>query len=230
MTTKLSLDEVLDILAWNVRVVRNPGEVRFRLRVLLKENLPAVVVLLEATRLYNQLQDFGYQVVHLKPRRRGLKRRRRRQPGEANVAIMVRSDIPLRSSSVLRMLTPWRGPKMGLPQAPRVYRWIRIEFAGKIWKIGGAHTPFGKPARLESRNRLVQWFTRTLPGRPTVLLIDSNMSKAEFDKTIADPAGAEFDGARIDLAAYRNADLVSMKNLGKHGSDHPAMLYGFVAE
>lgn len=229
MSTKEKLENALYVLAWNVYVGRNPSEVRFRLRSLLQDHQPEVVALLEATRLYENLQDLGYQVVQLKARRRG-RRRKRLQPGEANVAFLIRNDVLLKHSAILRMRTPWRGPKMGLPQAPRVYRWIRIDFNDKVWKIGAAHTPFGKPARKESRNRLVQWFRRTVPGRPTVLLIDSNMSKVEFDKTIADPSGAEFAGKRIDLAAWRHADLVSMEDLGKHGSDHPAMLYGFVAE
>lgn len=51
------------------------------------------------------------------------------------------------------------------------------------------------------------------------------MRLAEFREKISGPAGAQAGGDGIDLIAVKNAHIVSARNLGRNGSDHPAMLY-----
>lgn len=64
-----------------------------------------------------------------------------------------------------------------------------------------------------------------------ILVLDANMSMAEFRTTIATPGGANTTGGSgIDLIAVKNCKLFSAQNLGKNGSDHPAMLYRVVKD
>lgn len=221
------MDSFLDIIGHNIWIGTNPREGRRWARKLINEHDPEILTFLEATRMHGDLDGLGYRVFQLapKPKRRG------NLPGDANVALMVRKDVKVVASWAMRMRTFWKGPKHGKAQDPRVYRAVNIRWCGRTWKIGVAHTPFGETARRESRNRLVRWFRRTVPGRPTILIIDSNMSKAEFNEQIADPVDATVRGHRIDIAAFKNVHLEEMKNLGKGPSDgHPAMLYTFSAK
>lgn len=218
--------EVMDILAWNVYIGNKPEVVRTNLERLLEAHNPEFAILMEASRVKGHLGGLGYDVVQFKPRPLipG------NQPGQANIAILVRTDLDLIRRGALRMSKFWVGPKHGWPQDPRVYRWVKTRKVKKIWKVGGAHTPFGTAARTESRFRLVRWLKRALPTRPTVLVLDANMSMAEFRTTIATPGGVKWvGGSGIDLIAVKNAKLLSAKNLGKNGSDHPAMLYRVTA-
>ncbi len=215
----------LYILAWNIYIGRSIDAVRKALRPMLDRYDPEIVALMEATKMYGHLNHMGYQVVHMKPKPRG----KGHQPAEADIALLVRDDIELVKPFTMRLKEFWRGPKHGWTQDPKVYRWVLIRWGGKVWKVGCAHTPFGAAARLESRNRLVKWFRKTRIGRPTILVLDANMLLKEFEDTIADPSGAEASGHKIDLEANKNCELVYEEDLGKHGSDHVAMLYGFKA-
>lgn len=216
--------DVLDVLSWNVYIGNTPEKVRLNLSPMLSTYKPEVCALMEASKMYGHLGALGYKVVQLKPR----PLRPGSQPGQGNIAILVRNDVKIKQRFSLRMLTFWLGPKHGLPQDPRVYRWVKIVWKDKTWKIGAAHQPFGVTARLESVRKLIGWFNRTVPGRPTVLVLDANMSQPEFRQRIADKVGAQVLGSGIDIAAYKNARCVSVRDLGKRGSDHPAMLYGFL--
>lgn len=221
MTTR---DEVLNILAWNVYIANTPAQVRMNLSPMLNTFDPEVAALMEAGKMHGHLSGLGYKVIQLKPKTL----RPGNQPGTANIAILVRNDVEIKRRLTLRMSTFWLGPKHNLPQDPRVYRWVKIKWKGRTWKIGAAHTPFGEAARKESRNKLVRWFRTTVPGRPTILVLDANMSQAELRDKIAEPVDALTTGVGIDLAVFKNANCVSTRDLGKHGSDHPALLYGFL--
>lgn len=220
------LIDCLTVIAWNVYIGTTSARARKALRDMIILHNPEIFGLIEAKNLYGDLHGLGYQVVQLKPR----PLRKGNQEAQANVAILVRNDIRILRRFALRMRTFWRGPKHGWAQDPRVYRWIRIKWQGRVWKIGVAHTPFGAAARLESNNRLMEWFKRTAPGRPTVLLLDANMLQTEFEKKVADSADAEVTGHRIDLAAFMNVNLIAQENLGKGISDHPAMKYVLQAQ
>lgn len=219
------MTEVLDILAWNVYIGNRPETVVQHLEGILREKDPEVAVLMEATRVQGHLYGLGYHVIQMKPR----PLKPGNQPGQANIAILVRKDLEIKKKRALRMKTFWIGPKHGWPQDPRVYRSVKVKKRNKTWKIGGAHTPFGVAARNESRIRLVAWLKRSLPGTPTVLVLDANMHLEEFRTTISGPAGAQAGGVGIDLIAVKNAKLFSAQNLGLNGSDHPAMLYKVIA-
>lgn len=211
----------LKILAWNVYIGNHPSAVRSHLNDILVAHNPEVAGLMEATRMYHHLGGMGYQVVQLRPRPRRLGN----QPADADIAIMVRNDVEIIKRGALRLLTFWKGPVHGLPQDPKIYRFVKVKYRNQIWKIGVAHTPFGIKARAESRIRLVRWLKRTLRLRPAVLVLDANMSLTLFRETIAGPSVAHSGGVGVDLIAAKNSQIHSARNLGKHGSDHPAMLY-----
>lgn len=222
----LHISDALALLCWNVYIGNSWQDVRAEIKDFIDRFKPEVFILMEASKLYGHLDGLGYKVIQMKPRAL----RPGNQPGQGNIAILVRNDIKIKRRLALFMQTFWIGPKHGWPQDPRVYRWVKIVWRNRTWKIGGAHTPFGAAARAESRRKLVRWVRNTSEGRPTLLGLDANMSLTEFRETIAQPSGSEADGSGIDLVLYKNAVLHSKQNLGNHGSDHPAMLYKFFAD
>lgn len=220
------MDSLIRLLAWNVYIGNPPEKVLRSLRRLLNTHHPHVVVLMEASRLYGQMTGLGYQVVQMKPRAR----KPGNQSATGNIAILIRNDVRILRRLVLWMTVFWTGPVHGWPQDPRVYRWVRIKWMGRVWKIGGAHHPFGKEARAESVRKLVNWLNRTRKGRPTALAIDANMNLHDFRRKVATPGGALATGDGIDALAFKNCVVVDQRNLGLNGSDtHPAMLYGLRA-
>lgn len=215
--------DLLTIIAWNIYIGTGASAARTALKEFRKQHRPEVFALMEASNLYGDLEGLGYQVFHMKPKAL----RPGNRPGQGNIAILVRNDVEVVQSFAMRMRTFWIGPKHGWEQDPRVYRWVKIRWQGKKVKLGVAHVPFGEKARTESRNRLIRWFRNTMPGRPTILVLDANMRLDDFEKQIADPVNAEASGHRIDLEAHKNAELKNTKNLGKGVSDHVAMMYEF---
>lgn len=223
MSTKLNERVWLTIIAWNIYIGSRASVAREHLKTMHKYYNPEIFALMEATNLYGDLEKLGYNVIQLKPS----PLRKGSRPGQANIALLVRKDIEIVQSFAMRMKTFWRGPKHGWDQDPRVYRWVKIKHGGKTWKVGCAHTPFGEAARTESRNRLIAWLQKSLPSRPTILVLDANMRLDEFETTIAKPGGAEAAGTGIDLVGWKNCRLVNRDNLGKGPSDHPAKMYTF---
>lgn len=218
--------DFLTILAWNVYVGNKAKEVREALRVFISAYSPEVFALSEATNLYGHLDGLGYQVVQLRPH----SKRRGSQPAQADIALLIRNDIKIKKRKAMRHRSFWRGPKHGWTQDPKVYRWVLIEFKGRTWKIMGAHFPFGAAARSETVRKVVQWLRNTVPGRPTIVVLDANMRLDEFTVRVAEPGGAEAQGRGIDLAAFKNCVLHIESDLGKGISDHPAKKYEFRAK
>lgn len=221
----------LTIIAWNIYIGTGKAAAREALRGLISRFNPEVFALMEATNLYGDLEGLGYEVVQLRPR----SLRRGNRPGQANIALLVRKDLEIKKRRALRMTTFWRGPKHGLPQDPRVYRWIKIRIPGRwlwkrYWKIAAAHTPFGQEARRESNTRLRRWLRDTVPGRPTILVLDANMKLAEFEKKISDPADAEATAFNIEVAAWKHCELEHSERGTREPSDHPWVRYEFSAE
>lgn len=210
------------VLAWNIYIGTSDEAGRKSLSAMIKAKQPHVIAVMEATRQFGNLNGLGYQVFQLKasPQRPG------NIPNDANIALMVHNDIKVKKSFVHRMNTFWRGPKRGLPQDPRVYRSVKIKFAGRKVRVLCAHTPFGEAARVESANFLVRWFKRGGDRTVDILVMDANMSRKEFDNTIGKPA--DVDGTYnygVEVIAVENAKIEAKQNLGKGPSDHPAMLY-----
>ena len=217
------LVDYLTILAWNVYIGNTAAVIREALKERIDMYHPEIIALMEATRLYDNLHKLGYQQIQLKPR----KLRPNTQPEDSNIVLLVRNDIEIVKSFVMRMTEFWSGPKHGWPHDPRVYRWVRVKYNGEIWKIGAAHVPFGEKARAETVRRLVQWFRNVLPGRPTVLVLDANMRLGEFRDRVAQPGEARASGTGIDLEAHKHCRIVNMEELPKGPSDHPGKLYDF---
>lgn len=220
------LFDLMTILAWNVYVGNKAKEVREALRVFIAAYSPEVFALSEATKLYGHVDGLGYEVVQLRPR----SKRRGSQPAQGDIALLIRNDIKIKKRKAMRHRSFWRGPKHGWTQDPKVYRWVLVEFKGRTWKIMGSHFPFGAEARSETVRKVVQWLRNTIPGRPTVIVLDANMRLDEFTVRVAEPGDAEASGRGIDLEAHKHCSLVSTKDLGKGISDHPAKKYEFRAK
>lgn len=211
----------LVVFGWNVNTARRSADVRAELTKLTRAQHPDVIVLAEAYKLHGHLGGLGYQIVQYAPRKGSSE--------EAEVAILIRNGIKIRGRLALRMRLRWKGPKAGKQHSPRVYRWVRIQHAGRVWKIGGFHLPFGQAQKAESTNAVVQWFRQTATGRPAIAVADWNINKTGVSARVGKPAGAKVVGQGIDLAAYRSCRLIGSDSLGYHGSDHPVMRYRFAA-
>jgi len=132
-------------------------------------------------------------------------------------AILVRDGLHIAGRHVLRMRLPWRGPKAGLAHEPREYKWVGIEH-GVRWKILITHLPFGKAQQAESLRRIRRWFGNH--RGPTIAGGDWNTPAAKARTG----TGERVAGYGIDLTAYKRCRIVSKTRLGKHGSDHHAVL------
>lgn len=202
----------ISTLQWNVQNTHDPASVRRELKGMIGNHHPTVIALFEAYRLVGKLDGLGYQVVHYRPR--GNKER-------SDTALMVRNGVRYAGASALVMRLGWRGPKVGAHHPPRWYRWLKIKVDGTVFKIGGFHLPFGKGPKTESVNAINGWFKSTIKGRPTIALGDMNIVAKVFRRRITT---AKVVGSGIDLAAYKNCVCVRSQELGRHGSDHQAIL------
>lgn len=211
---------MLSAISWNVYTNHNVGDVLHELRAMIHYADPDVIALYEAKHLFHHLEGLGYNVYQLKSKtaRKGLR------PATANVALLVRKQIKVRKTFTIRMNEVWKGPHKGAPQSPRVYRWLKLENQGSVWRIGGFHIPFGNAARHESFARLRAWL-KNAKGRPTVALGDYNSGKTFVRDNVGKFVGGKVVGEGIDLATLLNCRLTRQENLGHHGSDHPAILY-----
>lgn len=219
----LATGAVLTVLAWNVRITHNPTAVRHELRAMIAAHHPQVIELSEATRLYGRLGGLGYTVLQRKPTRdhRGL------QSEDGDTAILVARGVHVDRVDVLRMRKPWRGPKAGIWHEPRTYLGIVFRCDGTTWKLGGFHLPFQRGPVAESVAAERRYSTRTLPGRPVIVLGDQNLPRASFRGRVARPAHSAVAGYGVDLAGFRNAHLRYAKRLPWHGSDHHPVLMSF---
>lgn len=193
------------------------------IRQVAKQHRPDVICMYEATKLFGHLEVEGYKAYQLAPKRL----RKNSQPNTAGIAMLVKDGLP-RVTFLMRMTKFWRGPKRGLLQDPRVYRGLRVKKNGIIWKVGAFHFPFGAEAQAESVGAVRSFFRNTIKGRPTIAVMDANMSKLKADTKMADPVGAELVGTGVDLALYKNCRLISLKVLPKESNyDHPWLVAYF---
>ncbi len=138
-------------------------------------------------------------------------------------AILVHNGLHIAGRHVIRMKTPWRGPKAGIEHQPREMKWNGIEKDGAKLKLLADHVPFGEKARKEMEARLRRWLKNHPSG--SAIVGDQNADADAMDARVAAPEDAEVDGFGIDLAIVRGCRLVSKKRLGKHGSDHYAVKF-----
>lgn len=207
----------LRVFDHNAYVGQKPEHYRKHLRVMIANEQPDIIVISEAKNLFGHLNGLGYKVHQLKPRNRA----------SANIAVLVREDLKIKKSLVMRMTESWTGPKAGVKQPPRVYRAVNVKKGPFVWKVGGFHIPFGADSRAESFDRIKKWFRNSATGRPTIAVNDFNMKKAEVEKQLRG-LNVKVEGSGIMLAIYKNCDLIKTKSLGLMGSDvHHAKLHVF---
>lgn len=211
------------IIGWNFWVNQPASDVRAEFHKMTKNQDPHVVCGYEGLKLYGKLDGLGYEIFQLKPK--SLVKGRTSNNG--NVVIGVRKDVPVLKSRAIHMKIPFRGPKTGHPQDPRVDRVVKVLVDGKKFKIRASHGPFGakpKAEMVQSQRNFLR-----VSKIPTIIVEDANMKQSEIKDKIANPTGSKVAGQGIDVAVYKNCTLTKKKDLGNHGSDHPAMLYEFTA-
>ncbi len=205
-----------DAISWNVNRKSAAGAVRAALVEMIDKRSPDVIYLYEGAHLHGELNDLGYKVHHIRDRVKG------------NVIALVRNNLTVNKSFVTRMREFWTGPILGRPQKPRIYRSLKISKRKVSWKVVGVHFPFGTEPRRES----VKWVRKILVARikwPIIVFGDYNFHKSYVIDNIAAPSKAKVAGAVIDLAVYKNCEVVRDENLGDFDlSDHPARYYRFV--
>lgn len=206
----------LEVGFWNVKVDASLNEILKHIEKIIGEEDPDLLLLAEAKHLRGHLNGLGYEIFQLKA-----------TSADANIAVMVRDGLNVKRNFVLRMKERWIGPRAGVNQDPRVYRTIKVEKGGIVWKVGGFHFPFGTAARRESVKAVRKWFRVTTKKRPVIAVGDWQRGEGPIKANVADLVGARISGDGLDLAIFKNCGLVKEKNLGKGVSDHPAMLWVF---
>lgn len=214
----------LDVLLWNVYVGQKPTAVLAELKQMTAKHEPEIIVLSEAARSFNVLDDLPhYRRVQVKPD--GATGRKVDEDGD--VAILVRRDVALLRQRPIRMAQPWTGPKHGLPHEPRVYHAVLIKDQGVRWRILGGHwpTPSAKNTKAitETTTRVRRWMRLTGRKYPVIAAGDLNM----LFRAVQTRLDARVGGNGVDLGAYLYCELVGKVNLGRHGSDHDAILLTF---
>ncbi len=210
------------IVTWNVCNTTRPTTVRKGIEAITKAYRPDVICLQETYKLYGALAGLGYQVIQFAPRKGDSER--------AECAILVRKGLKIKRGLAVRMARAWIGPKARVRHDGRTYRWTRVVLDGQVWKVGSVHQPFGPGPRKESRAAIVRLIRRTKAGRPTVIAGDYNEGPGVVRKEIAIAAAANVVGHGIDLAVYRNCQIVETVTLDKYGSDHRAVAFDFAAK
>jgi len=214
----------MKVLYWNVYVGHDPDNVVKELRGMVAEFKPEVVGLGEAGRIANRIHRArkanpkfelirGYHTYYLEETYRG----------EGGTLALVRKDVDLRAWNWKKFTKWWIGPKNGAKQGPKRF-WngrIRDDRLGLV-RLSIGHWPFNL-ALPEVEEWAVEWFKRPLVKRASVHLGDVNMQEPETDRFVKRFGGKNV-GVRLDRALFKNCN-VRVRDLGKHGSDHPAVLF-----
>lgn len=203
----------MKVLYWNVYVGHNPDHVMSELREMAKEHKPHVIGLGEGSRIEGRSEHVpGYRAFWLKETYRG----------RGDTIALVRDDVNLRKWNWMEMTKWWTGPKHGWPQGPKRYWNGRLRFGRfGLLRLSIAHWPFND-ARPETEERVVKWFKRA-PLRRSVHLGDLNMRADDMDRFVKKFRGKHV-GVGIDRAMFKRCH-VTARDLGNHGSDHPAVLF-----
>jgi hypothetical protein len=136
----------------------------------------------------------------------------------ASVAVLIRNDVTVKRHRIVRMKTPWVGPKAGKKHAPRVWHAFVLVVDGTRWKVSGGHWAYpahNAAAVAEHEAWLRRWQRALL--RPTAHLADFNQhATALHDK------GFRAFGEGVDLAAIgKHARVVRVRKVEhEYGSDH----------
>lgn len=206
----------MKVLYWNVYIGRDPDAVLAELRELIREFKPDVIGLGEASRIGGRSENInGYRAFWLAETWRG----------RGDTLVLVRDDVNLRSWNWKEFTKWWTGPKNGWRQGPKRFWNGRIKKKGLgVVRLSIGHWPFNT-ALPEVEAWAVDWFKRPVWSlrRKSVHLGDLNMGPEETTAFVKQFNGKHV-GVRIDRAMYKNC-TIRARDLGKRGSDHPAVLF-----
>lgn len=205
----------MKILYWNVYIGQSPANVLDDLIFFAKTYKPEIIGLGEATKAYKITDEVpGYRRIHLAPvRQRGNE--------NADTAVLVRHDVRIIRKRYWRMTLSWVVPGRTVRHTPRVYIVVRVkDKAGKSWRVAVGHWPFGR-AQEETKRKVRRWMR--LSFIPTIFVGDLNAGRVEITQFFKPYKNTGFG---VDRAIYKKCTATAV-NLGKHGSDHPAVLFTF---
>jgi hypothetical protein len=138
------------VLCWNVWAGQKPESVQVNLAKLVDEVQPHIIALQEAYRVRRVLgRVTGYRRIQgLLP-----------LPSEdRDCALLVREDLKVLRSGLLRMRSSWISPRTRRPQGARRYPRVRVRTkSGAVVRLLCVHLPFGRKPVAESIERIVAW-------------------------------------------------------------------------
>lgn len=200
-------------LYWNVYIGHNPNDVLKELRDMIGETRPDLIGLGEASNCFDVVQRIkGYRVFAIKET----------YQGEGDTIVLARDGVKLRHWHWMKMRKWWTGPKHGLKQGPKRYWSGRVSEDGVTYRVSFGHWPFNT-AVAETEDRVAKWFGVAAPGRASAHIGDLNMKPEEVTKYVRRFRGSHV-GVFLDQCMFKNCE-VTARNLGKRGSDHPAVLF-----
>jgi exonuclease III len=209
------------VLSWNVRV-SNETDVEATIDTWLKDLRPEAVFLQEATGRWRALSRAA--------RANGYRHFQGVEGQAAGVAELIRNDVPIYRSRSLAMRRWWVGPIHLWRQKPRRYRAYKVGIGTRVVRLMNVHFPTGgpdDPAVRESLRRIRRWMRRGRSSVPAIAVGDTNMGERALRTWLTGPVGrgaVVVAGHRADNLVARGAHGTS-ETLGKHGSDHEAVLY-----
>lgn len=206
----------MKILYWNVYIGQRPAVVLRELKEMIAVHKPEIIGLGEATKAYQITDDVpGYRRIHLAPvRRRGNE--------NADTAVLVRNDVKIYRKRAWRMSLSWFVPGRRVRHSPRVYIVVITKGDdGRRWRVAVGHWPF-RDAQEETKRKVKRWFALA-PRARSIFVGDLNARASVLRRYFK---GVRVTGQGVDLALHKNC-TATYKNLGKHGSDHPAILFTF---
>jgi hypothetical protein len=218
------------VVSWNAKANRDADDVERALRTLLKDERPHALSVSEAggygTAIDRAAEAFGYRRLQLPraPKRDG------RLEEDANLAVLVRSDVVVLRARPWRMRQSFRGAVHDWPHQPRVYwrGYFRIPRSGKVRASFGHWPTEGRgndAACHETERKVSRWFR--LSRKPSVHVGDLNRRWTWLRDHIK---GARvIVGHGVDHALVKGVEGRATV-LGSLGSDHRAIRYEFRAD
>jgi hypothetical protein len=139
--------------------------------------------------------------------------------------VVCRNTGVVKATHALEMLTPWKGPNMGIWHSPRLHRGVTFNTGNVNIRGLNFHGLAVKTGREESLEAARDYLEQMSQLGPAFVVGDFNADRAEVKRKIADPVGATVDGGGIDLLVYKNMTKVKGQNFSKHGSDHDMKMW-----
>lgn len=205
------------VIAWNARVGRKPRRVARSVKRMARWHKVDVFVLLEASTYADALREkmpdwhiFG-------------------QSTDALVLIRRGSEFTM---DVIQHDVAWRGPKLHIDHTGR--RWPIIDFG--TWQLACLHRVPGGPMggttldgfnkRAWGQEAVLLRTTARAATVPTLFVGDQNATVMQMMAWVREAGGRVVrTGLKVDWAWLVGKAQVTAKALGRHGSDHHAVLY-----